>query len=270
MGVMIHVWNECQERQTYTFTTEALDAIGARLSVKGLSVAILASELGAKRDNRIRIRGTRGRIEWLEDHRKSNRERQKRRRDRLREEKDASRVSHALHPRVSRGAPAPAPALSSPESSPLRSEDPSEDSESDSSALHEDVAAEPPVHVFTCVGRQGDSFAVTADMHAGWVRAFPSVDASAEYPRMEVWLKANGRKTLRGMPRFIVNWLGKAQDRARAAGTKPATVKVYGQEFPAEQPDFPEEPPNKLLPPDVVAKRLADFEARKAARRGNS
>lgn len=50
-----------------------------------------------------------------------------------------------------------------------------------------------------------------------WQSQYPGVDAEAELHKAHAWLDANPRrkKTPRGMRAFVVNWLSRAQDRAR-------------------------------------------------------
>jgi hypothetical protein len=55
-----------------------------------------------------------------------------------------------------------------------------------------------------------------------WSSAYPGVDVKTELLRMKVWLDANPtkKKTSRGILKFIVGWLTKAQDSGRGfAGT---------------------------------------------------
>ena len=66
----------------------------------------------------------------------------------------------------------------------------------------------------------GSGYAI-GEIDAGvWQSQFPGVDVGAELGRMTAWLDANpkNRKTKRGVKRFVVNWLGRAQDRAARHG----------------------------------------------------
>lgn len=70
----------------------------------------------------------------------------------------------------------------------------------------------------------GSEHAARADQVAQWSAAFPEVDVTAELLRMRVWLDANKslRKTSRGIDRFIVSWLGRAQrDTAKPQYVRP-------------------------------------------------
>jgi len=65
-----------------------------------------------------------------------------------------------------------------------------------------------------CVGSGGKDYGVTAAQVASWRGDFPGVDVEAEVRKARAWLEANPtrRKTTRGTPRFLVSWLGRAQN----------------------------------------------------------
>ncbi len=79
LGVMITVWNECQEQETYTLDVVVLDAIGVQLGYRSgsFSDAVVASGLAhvrvRKRKRVAYLSGTRGRIEWLAERREEGR-----------------------------------------------------------------------------------------------------------------------------------------------------------------------------------------------------
>ncbi len=78
------------------------------------------------------------------------------------------------------------------------------------------LAAEPgnaPPPVVQLPLQDGSEFLPTDIDVAGWSAAFPAVDVSGEFRRMRAWLDANKaqRKTRRGIARFVVSWLGRAQ-----------------------------------------------------------
>lgn len=66
----------------------------------------------------------------------------------------------------------------------------------------------------------GELWIVPAADCVAWADAYPGVNALQELLKMREWLKANtkNRKTAGGMRRFIVSWLGRAQDRSRPSG----------------------------------------------------
>lgn len=70
LGMMAFVWNQCQERGRRTLTPDEIDDAA---SCDGLSEAIVASDLGEREGDVIRIRGSEGRIEWLEARRSEGR-----------------------------------------------------------------------------------------------------------------------------------------------------------------------------------------------------
>ena len=57
----------------------------------------------------------------------------------------------------------------------------------------------------------------TLDQLVHWTDAYPGLDVERELAKMLAWLNANPRKrkTARGMPRFVVNWLNRASRDAR-------------------------------------------------------
>lgn len=70
-----------------------------------------------------------------------------------------------------------------------------------------------PSAVSTLPLADGSEHAARADLVTQWRAAFPDIDVPAEFRRMRAWLDANKamRKTSRGVDRFIVSWLGRAQ-----------------------------------------------------------
>jgi hypothetical protein len=72
----------------------------------------------------------------------------------------------------------------------------------------------PPALTLPCVGKGLKDYPVTEAQLAEWRAAYPGVDVAGELRRARAWLVANKtkRKTYRGVPAFLVRWLGKAQD----------------------------------------------------------
>ncbi|WP_367715137.1 helix-turn-helix domain-containing protein [Nitratireductor sp. GISD-1A_MAKvit] len=84
-------------------------------------------------------------------------------------------------------------------------------------AVSADVQSEIFIHLPT---KTGDAVAITRKQVDEWSRAFPALDVEQKLRAMKSWLDANPsrRKTANGVPRFVVAWLSKDQDRsARAA-----------------------------------------------------
>jgi hypothetical protein len=62
--------------------------------------------------------------------------------------------------------------------------------------------------------------------------AYPDIGIMGELSKMRIWLLANSskRKTANGLPRFINNWLAKAQNSPRTTGGNP-----YGKPYKTQQ-----------------------------------
>lgn len=60
-------------------------------------------------------------------------------------------------------------------------------------------------------------YPVTEKQVAEWAVLFPGVNVEQSLRNQSAWLKANRtkRKTMRGMPRFITNWLTSDQNSGR-------------------------------------------------------
>ena len=65
----------------------------------------------------------------------------------------------------------------------------------------------------------GGVYPVTRQQADGWREAFPAVDVDGCLRAQRAWLDANPdrRKTVRGMPRFIVSWLLRESQRPKPA-----------------------------------------------------
>lgn len=91
-------------------------------------------------------------------------------------------------------------------------------------------ASEPVIALVTlpCVGKDVNQYAVTEEQVSDWKKCFPGVDVIAQLRHMLAWLEANPtkRKTSRGMPRFIVSWLGRQQDRGPRVGVETIPTKA--------------------------------------------
>jgi hypothetical protein len=81
----------------------------------------------------------------------------------------------------------------------------------------------PAVALLPCVGKGPSEYAVTQAEVDGWAPAYPGVDVLVEVLKAKAWLESNPtkRKTHAGIPRFLVSWLGRAQDAPKRGGTKP-------------------------------------------------
>lgn len=81
-----------------------------------------------------------------------------------------------------------------------------------------------PVLLEFPVSGSDELWPLTAGQVASLKQAFPGLDVLAECLKGRAWLEANHRKTAKGMPRFLFNWMTKANDarRGRGAETTPA------------------------------------------------
>lgn len=77
-----------------------------------------------------------------------------------------------------------------------------------------DSVSEPALLTFSTVGKS-PTWALTASRVAEWASLYPSLDVEAECRKALAWVSANPdrRKTAKGMPAFLVNWLNRAADR---------------------------------------------------------
>jgi hypothetical protein len=121
-------------------------------------------------------------------------------------------------------APAPNPQRTVPELFPNQKQEQTEQKQEGSSAPQAD--AEPPSG-FAVPLIDGTDWQVPRANLAEWSKAFPAVDVEQELREMRVWSLANreNRKTARGVERFVVKWLQKAQDtpsRRRQGGSSGA------------------------------------------------
>lgn len=68
MGRLVHIWRACTDRETDVLSPATIDAI---TDLDGFCAALLRADLGEEVANGIRIKGCRGRIEWLAGRRQS-------------------------------------------------------------------------------------------------------------------------------------------------------------------------------------------------------
>jgi hypothetical protein len=105
---------------------------------------------------------------------------------------------------------------------------------------------------FPTVGTGGDSWPLHASRLDEWRAAFPGIDTLAEARKALAWIHANPkkRKTAGGMPKFLVNWLGRAQNDTGRTGT--ANGPYRG---PSTHPGYDRLPgqPERILPPSPMA-----------------
>lgn len=86
-----------------------------------------------------------------------------------------------------------------------------------------EASSEPPVLTFTTVGQQ-HSWGLSQAQVDRWAVDFPHVDILAECRKARSWVdaKPERRKTAKGMPAFLVGWLGRSNDRGTQATFTPS------------------------------------------------
>ena len=86
---------------------------------------------------------------------------------------------------------------------------------------------DPPLVVIPLNGKTKE-FPITQQMIDDWQKDFPSVDVLSELRKMHAWSEANPnkRKTIKGVKRFIVNWLSREQDRIKSSSVGGGSAAV--------------------------------------------
>ncbi len=79
--------------------------------------------------------------------------------------------------------------------------------------------ASPTAFEFKVVGVDGAIFRLSEAQVAEWAALFPALDVRQEMRNALAWVLANPgrRKTARGMPKFLVSWLTRSNDRGHNA-----------------------------------------------------
>lgn len=78
---------------------------------------------------------------------------------------------------------------------------------------------------FPCNGEQ-KTWILTDKQLSEWAGLYPGLDVLGECRKALAWVLANERKTARGMPKFLVSWLNRVNDKGSGAG---ATAKSFKQ-----------------------------------------
>lgn len=120
-------------------------------------------------------------------------------------------------------------------------------------------ATQPTAEVFLTFPVAGapGSWNLTVPQIAEWSELYPAIDIRAECRKALAWIKANHKKTAKGMERFLVNWLGKATNDHRSGGHG----KINGNNRPVSR-DFIQE--NPVASDDAAI--FAEVERRNAER----
>ena len=82
-----------------------------------------------------------------------------------------------------------------------------------------------PVLTFQTIGTKGRRWDLSQQQVNLWVAAYPGLDVMAECRKALAWVQANlsRRKTAKGMPRYLVNWLNRATDSGRPTTSRVAS-----------------------------------------------
>lgn len=91
-----------------------------------------------------------------------------------------------------------------------------------------------------------ESFEVPETLLENWKQAFPAVNVSQEVQKAHAWAAANPKNAKKNWQRFLVNWLGRAQERAPRADTLPTVAHTR------ERPALLDEPPHQMTPEETA------------------
>lgn len=102
----------------------------------------------------------------------------------------------------------------------------------------EPAAAEAPV--ISLLLNTGKEYPIYAADVSGWEQLYPAVDIMQELRKMKGWLDSNPtrRKTIKGIKRFINNWLASEQDSSKKTSQKPQSKNKFNN---IHQRDYSEE-----------------------------
>jgi len=89
-----------------------------------------------------------------------------------------------------------------------------------SSATAKNAVTEPAVVTFPTVGTPSEWHLLQTQVDA-WALAYPQTNVLGEARKALAWVVANQRKTAKGMPAFLVRWLGKAANGPVGASQRP-------------------------------------------------
>jgi hypothetical protein len=191
LGRLAYLWRTCTQLNSYFIPPSFVETILGNGGVKLLCDALLAEVT----EHGVRVRGAKGRIEWLENLRKNGRKG-----GRPRKTKRKPSGFPELNPTapVTVTAPVTAPTFHEESIAPSSS----------SSALPAVVSI--PL-------TQGHEHAVDQAAIDEWSVVYPGVDVLGELRRCREWSLSNPkkRKTKSGARRFITQWLDRAQNSSR-------------------------------------------------------
>ena len=79
---------------------------------------------------------------------------------------------------------------------------------------------------FPTTGAGPKEWTLAEDQIAAWQALYPQLDVLQQCRMAKAWIDVNHKKTAKGMPRFLVNWLNRAVARGEVVTT------------PAQKPDI--------------------------------
>ena len=91
---------------------------------------------------------------------------------------------------------------------------------------------------FPVVGPAGPTWTLERKQLAEWQALYPNLDVESEMRKALAWVQANHRKTAKGMPRFLVNWLNRATDRRSGTDRREAPRQTERRRY-----ECPHSPP---------------------------
>lgn len=85
----------------------------------------------------------------------------------------------------------------------------------------------PAFLVFPTIGHQGPEYRLSEAQIAEWGDLFPGLDVRVQARAALAWVKADPgrRKTVRGMPKFLVGWFAREVNSGRRGGLTQAPAK---------------------------------------------
>jgi uncharacterized protein YdaU (DUF1376 family) len=86
-----------------------------------------------------------------------------------------------------------------------------------SSKKEKEISDESPIVLTFPTSGTPDEWHLRESQVAKWTEAYPALNVTAECRKALVWVDANSLKTARGMPAFLVRWLGNATNHVRPA-----------------------------------------------------
>jgi len=122
---------------------------------------------------------------------------------------------------------------------------PDTDTDTEQKQIQKDLALtsiEVPAGVFDLPlpGEQGE-WGVPQRLYDELVKLYPNASVMGELAKMRAWLLTNPRKTAKGLPRFINNWLSKAQNTTHSNGNGRSNGHVFENKYDAARRKIREE-----------------------------